>query len=52
MYDIHSILKNSPRELADKGINIIVQYSDHDNRLILVTDNDILAEKTMIEWAV
>ena len=40
------------KALADNGVNIIVQYSDHDNRLILVTDNDILAEKATIEWAV
>lgn len=40
------------KALADNEVNIIVQYSDHDNRLILVTDNDILAEKATIEWAV
>lgn len=38
--------------LADKGVNIIVQYSDHDNRLILVTDNYILAEDATANWAV
>ncbi|MEN6669547.1 amino acid-binding protein [Psychrobacter sp. B38] len=40
------------KALSDNGVNIIVQYSDHDNRLILVTDNAILAEKATIEWAV
>lgn len=40
------------KALADKCVNIIVQYSDHDNRLILVTDNYTLAENATIDWAV
>ncbi|MBO2677145.1 amino acid-binding protein [Shewanella algae] len=40
------------KALGDKGVNIIVQYSDHDNRLILVTDNYTLAENATIDWAV
>lgn len=40
------------KALADKGVNIIVQYSDHENRLILVTDNYTLAENATIDWAV
>lgn len=40
------------KALADKGVNIIVQYSDHDNQLILVTDNYTLAENATIDWAV
>lgn len=40
------------KALADKGVNIIVQYSDHDNRLILVTDNYTLAKNATIDWAV
>ena len=40
------------KALADKGVNIIVQYSDHDNQLILVTDNDTVADKATIDWAV
>ncbi len=39
------------KALADKGVNIIVQYSDHDNRLILVTDNYRLAKNATIDWA-
>lgn len=40
------------KALADQGVNIIVQYSDHDNQLILVTDNARLAEKATLDWAV
>ncbi|MCE0496080.1 amino acid-binding protein [Vibrio salinus] len=40
------------KALADKGVNIIVQYSDHDNRLILVTDNDTLADDATTDWAI
>ena len=40
------------KALAEKGVNIIVQYSDHDNRLILFTDNYALAEKATTDWAI
>lgn len=40
------------QSLAACGVNIITQYSDHNNRLILVTDNDKLAQQATIEWAV
>lgn len=32
------------REVADAGVNILVQYSDHDHRLVLVVDPGSLAE--------
>ncbi|WP_070971912.1 amino acid-binding protein [Vibrio sonorensis] len=40
------------KALAEQGVNIIVQYSDHDNQLILVTDNYRLADLATSDWAV
>ena len=37
--------------LADAGVNIETQYSDHANRLILVVDDMAAAERATAEWA-
>jgi hypothetical protein len=38
------------RQMADAGVNIEVQYSDHDNRLILVVDDIQKARAISRAW--
>ena len=38
------------RRLADAGINILVQYSDHANRLIVVVDDIEKGRKVSEDW--
>ncbi|QSR19568.1 amino acid-binding protein [Novosphingobium sp. KA1] len=39
------------RALADAGVNILVQYSDYQNRLILVCDDIDMADEATRNWA-
>jgi hypothetical protein len=38
------------RQLADAGVNILVQYSDHANQLIVVVDDIEKARKMSEDW--
>ena len=39
------------RALAEAGVNIETQYSDHANRLILVVDDMEAGERATMDWA-
>ena len=49
--DVPGQLGAIARALADAGVNIETQYSDHANRLILVVDDMEAAERAMSDWA-
>ena len=38
------------RRLADAGVNILVQYSDHDHQLIVVADDHAKAKQVSEAW--
>lgn len=38
------------RQMADAGVNILVQYSDHSNQLILVVDKGAKAREVSSLW--
>lgn len=38
------------RKLANANVNILTQYSDHSNRLIVVVDNYEEGKKVSVEW--
>ena len=38
------------REIANEGVNILTQYSDHSNQLIVVVDDYEKAKKVSKEW--
>jgi hypothetical protein len=49
--DVPGQLGAIARALADAGVNIETQYSDHANRLILVVDDFETAEQATSDWA-
>jgi hypothetical protein len=49
--DVPGQLGSIARALADSGVNIETQYSDHANRLILVVDDMETAERATADWA-
>ncbi|CAB4325623.1 MULTISPECIES: amino acid-binding ACT domain-containing protein [unclassified Brucella] len=40
------------RALAEAGVNVLVQYSDHHNRLVLICDQEDVARRVTEEWSV
>ncbi|MTH79025.1 amino acid-binding ACT domain-containing protein [Paracoccus aestuariivivens] len=40
------------RALADAGVTLLTQYSDHHNRLVLICDQPELASRATHQWAV
>nr|WKN34961.1 amino acid-binding ACT domain-containing protein [Tunicatimonas sp. TK19036] len=48
--DIPGQLGKFCRRLADANINILIQYSDHSNQLVVVVDNYDMAKQISAEW--
>ncbi|AXT59160.1 amino acid-binding ACT domain-containing protein [Aquimarina sp. AD10] len=48
--DVPGQLGEFCKQLANDNINIVVQYSDHSNQLIIVPDNYIKAQKISKKW--
>ncbi|MBB6262695.1 hypothetical protein FHS77_003283 [Paenochrobactrum gallinarii] len=40
------------RALAEAGVNVLVQYSDHHNRLVLICDQEDVARRVTEDWSV
>jgi hypothetical protein len=38
------------RKLSDAGVNILVQYSDHSNQLIIVVDDFQKGKEVSADW--
>jgi hypothetical protein len=38
------------RKLADSNVNILTQYSDHSNQLIIIADDYEKAKQVSAEW--
>ncbi len=49
--DLPGQLGRIARRMAEAGVNIEVQYSDHDHRLILVVDDPERARAVAATWA-
>lgn len=48
--DVPGQLGGFCRELAKAGVNILVQYSDHSNQLVIVPDDYEKAKKVSDKW--
>jgi len=48
--DVPGQLGTFCRRLSDAGLNILVQYSDHSNQLIVVVDNFDKGKKVSADW--
>lgn len=48
--DVPGQLGTFCRELANANVNILIQYSDHSNQLIIVPDNYEKAKKVSEKW--